>query len=119
MAAGLLLAHVRRCFVKRFENALGRHDLTRQVIEGSPIAKESAQIALGIVLEPRANKVSFYQVEKTVRGKEPSLRIASRCEHSAPVVAALKPWLEAQLSRIPQKANWPRPSATRWRTGRG
>ena len=73
--------HVRRRFVKRFEN------------EGSPIAEEMLrQIAL------------LYQVEKTVRGKEASVRLAARREHAAPIIAALKPWLEAQLSRIPQKS---------------
>jgi hypothetical protein len=67
--------------VKRFEN------------EGSPIAEEMLrQIAL------------LYQVEKTVRGKAASDRLAARREHAAPVIAALKPWLEAQLSRIPQKS---------------
>jgi transposase len=73
--------HVRRRFVKRLEN------------EGSPIAGEMIrQIAL------------LYQVEKTVRGKDASVRLAERQEHSAPVIDALKPWLEAQLSRIPQKS---------------
>ena len=73
--------HVRRRFVKRFEN------------EGSPIAEEMLrQIAL------------LYQVEKTVRGKDPALRLAARRDHSAPVIAALKPWLEAKLSRIAQKS---------------
>ena len=73
--------HVRRRFVKRFEN------------EGSPIAEEMLrQIAL------------LYQVEKAVRGKDPALRLAARRDHSAPVIAALKPWLEAKLSRIPQKS---------------
>jgi uncharacterized membrane protein len=46
----------------------------------------------------------LYQVEKTVRGKEASLRLAARCEHAAPIIAALRPWLEVQLSRIPQKS---------------
>ena len=32
------------------------------------------------------------------------MRLAARREHSAPIIAALKPWLEAQLSRIPQKS---------------
>ena len=67
--------------MKRFEN------------EGSPIAEEILrQIAL------------LYQIEKTVRGKDPVVRLAARREHSAPIIAALKPWLEAQLSRIPQKS---------------
>jgi len=73
--------HVRRRFVKRFES------------DGSPIAEAMLrQIAM------------LYQVEKTVRGKEAAVRLAARCEHAGPVIAALKPWLEAQLSRIPQKS---------------
>lgn len=73
--------HVRRRFVKRFEN------------EGSPIAEEMLrQIA------------QLYHVEKTVRGKDASVRLAARREHAGPVVDALKPWLESQLSRIPQKS---------------
>jgi hypothetical protein len=73
--------HVRRRFVKRFES------------DGSPIAEEMLrQIAL------------LYQIEKSVRGKEAAVRLAARREHSAPIIAALKPWLEAQLSRIPQKS---------------
>jgi len=51
-----------------------------------------------------ANMVSFYQIEKSVRGKDAAVRLAARREHSAPIIAALKPWLEAQLSRIPQKS---------------
>ena len=73
--------HVRRRFVKRFEN------------EGSPVAEEMLrQIAL------------LYRVEKAVRGKAAALRLSARREHATPVIAALKPWLEAQLSRIPQKS---------------
>ena len=51
-----------------------------------------------------AHKVSFYQIEKSVRGKDAAVRLAARREHSAPIIAALKPWLEAQLARIPQKS---------------
>ena len=73
--------HVRRRFVKRFES------------DGSPIAEEMLrQIAL------------LYRIEKTVRGKDASVRLAARREQSAPIIAALKPWLETQLSRIPQKS---------------
>jgi len=73
--------HVRRRFVKRFES------------DGSPIAEEMLrQIAL------------LYQIEKTVRGQDADVRLAARREHSAPIIAALKPWLEVQLSRIPQKS---------------
>ena len=73
--------HVRRRFVKRFEN------------EGSPVAEEMLrQIA------------ALYGVEKTVRGRDAAVRLAARRDHSAPIIAALKPWLEVQLSRIPQKS---------------
>jgi hypothetical protein len=73
--------HVRRRFVKRFEN------------ERSPIAEEMLrQIAL------------LYQIEKTVRGKDAAVRLAARREHAAPIIAALKPWLETRLSRIPRKS---------------
>ncbi|WP_262983336.1 IS66 family transposase [Paracoccus mutanolyticus] len=73
--------HVRRRFVKRFEN------------EGSPIVEEMLrQIAL------------LYQIEKAVRGKFPADRLAARREQATPIIAALKPWLEVQLSRIPQKS---------------
>ena len=71
---------MRRRFVKRVES------------DGSPIAEEALrQIAL------------LYHIEKTVRGIAPADRLAARREHAAPVIAALKPWLETQLSRIPQK----------------
>jgi len=67
--------------VKRFEN------------EGSPIAEEMLrQIAL------------LYRVEKSVRGQDAAVRLVARREHADPVITALKPWLEAQLSRIPQKS---------------
>jgi transposase len=73
--------HVRRRFVKRFES------------DGSPIAEEMLrQIAL------------LYQIEKTVRGQDADVRLAARREHAAPIITALKPWLEVQLSRIPQKS---------------
>ena len=45
-----------------------------------------------------------YQTEKTVRGHAPADRLAARREHSDPIFTALKPWLETQLSRIPQKS---------------
>jgi hypothetical protein len=67
--------------VKRFEN------------EGSPIAEEMLR-----------RIAALYGIEKTVRGRDPAVRLAVRREQSAPIVAALKPWLEAQLSRIPQKS---------------
>jgi transposase len=73
--------HVRRRFVKRLES------------DGSPIAAEALrQIAL------------LYAIEQTVRGKAPEIRLTARRAHAAPIIAALKPWLEAQLSRISAKS---------------
>ena len=46
----------------------------------------------------------LYQVDKTVRGRDAAVRLAARREHAGPVIAALRPWLKAQLSRIPQKS---------------
>ena len=39
-----------------------------------------------------------------MRGQDAAVRLAARREHAAPINAALKPWLETQLSRIPQKS---------------
>jgi len=70
--------HVRRRFVKRLET------------DGSPIAEEALrQIA------------ELYAIEKSVRGRSPGTRLAARKELAAPIIAAFRPWLEAQLSRIP------------------
>ncbi len=71
--------HVRRRFVKRPET------------DGSPIAGGTLrQIA------------ELYAIEASVRGQMPETRLAVRKEFSAPIVAAFRPWLEAQLSRIPK-----------------
>ena len=73
--------HVRRRFVKRLEN------------DGSPIAEQALrQIA------------ELYAVEAPVRGHAPEARLAARTKLAAPIVAAFRPWLEAQLSRIPQSS---------------
>ena len=61
--------------------------------DGSPIAEEALrQIA------------ELYAIEKTVRGSAPAARLAARCELSAPIIEAFRPWLEAQLSRIPKSS---------------
>ncbi len=71
--------HVRRRFVKRLEN------------DGSPVAEKSLrQIA------------ELYAIEKSVRGCAPDIRLATRNELAAPIIAAFRPWLEGQLSRLPQ-----------------
>jgi transposase len=70
-------SHLRRRFVKLVRT-------TR-----SPIA-ETALRQIG----------ALYAVEARVRGAPPDVRLAARHEHSAPIVAALRPWLEKQLSMI-------------------
>lgn len=42
----------------------------------------------------------LYAIEATVRGLSPDIQLAARNEHSLPIVAALKPWFEKQLSMI-------------------
>lgn len=42
----------------------------------------------------------LYAIEATVRGLSPDIRLAARNEHSLPIVAALNPWFEKQLSMI-------------------
>lgn len=70
-------SHLRRRFVKQFRNTK------------SPIAETAIrQIA------------ALYAIEETVRGAPPEERLAARKQHSAPLIATLKPWLEKQLSMI-------------------
>ncbi|MGK2852785.1 MAG: IS66 family transposase, partial [Microbacteriaceae bacterium] len=70
-------SHLRRRFVKLVHNTK------------SPIAEAALrQIA------------ALYAVEATVRGQSPAERLAARQRHAAPIVEALKPWFEKQLSMI-------------------
>src|SRR3546814_16058351 len=69
--------HLRRGFVKQARNTK------------APIAEDAVrQIA------------ALDAVETTGRGSAPEARLAARKEYSAPIIAALKPWLEKQLSMI-------------------
>src|SRR3546814_2225372 len=43
---------------------------------------------------------ALYTVEAGVRGQTPEVRLAARRRHAAPIVEALKPWFETQLSAI-------------------
>lgn len=66
-------SHLRRRFGKQMRNTK------------SPIAEAAVrQIA------------ALYAVEDTVRGMPPEYRLAARKEHSAPIIAALRPWFEEQ-----------------------
>ncbi len=70
-------SHLRRRFVKQMQN-------TR-----SPIAEAAVrQIA------------ALYAIEAMVRGTAPEARLAARKEQSAPIIAAMKPWFEKQLSMV-------------------
>ena len=70
-------SHLRRRFVKLARNTK------------SPIAEAAVrQIA------------TLYAVEATVRGMTPQARLAARQQFSTPIIAALKPWFEKQLSMI-------------------
>jgi hypothetical protein len=42
----------------------------------------------------------FCEIEAMLRGASPEVRLAARQQHSAPIIAALKPWFEMQLSMI-------------------
>lgn len=42
----------------------------------------------------------LYAIEKEIRGQPPQTRQAIRAERARPIVEAMKPWLEAQLTRV-------------------
>lgn len=70
-------SHLRRRFVKQARN------------NKSPVAEAAVrQIA------------TLYAIEATVRGAAPQIRLAARRQHTAPIIAALKPWFEKQLSMM-------------------
>ncbi len=67
--------------------------MKRLETDGSPIAEQALrQIA------------ELYAIEKSVRGHAPEIRLAARRDLAAPIVTAFRPWLEAQLSRIPRSS---------------
>ena len=72
-------AHTRRKF---YEIAQG---------DGSPIVAEAVR-----------RIAELYAVEAKIRGMAPAERLALRQAMAGPLLAELKPWLEAQLARIPQ-----------------
>ena len=70
-------SHLRRRFVKLVRNTK------------SPIAEAAVR-----------HIAELYAVEASVRGEAPEVRLAARSRHAAPIVQALKPWFEKQLSTI-------------------
>jgi len=79
-------AHVRRHF---YEIAQGN--------KARPGAAPIATAALARIAE-------LYAIEADIRGRSPAERQAVRHERARPVIEALKPWLEAQLAAVSQKA---------------
>lgn len=47
----------------------------------------------------------LYAVEAQFRGQSPAHRLAARRQHSRPLVAELRAWLEAQLAQIPGRSS--------------
>lgn len=70
-------SHLRRRFVKLLRNTK------------SPIAETAVR-----------HIAALYAIEADIRGYAPEARLAVRKKLSAPIVAALKPWFEKQLSLI-------------------
>ncbi len=70
-------AHLRRRFVQAFQTTK------------SPVAEQAI-----------ASIARLYAIEKDLRGGDANRRHAERRERSKPIVNAMKPWLEAQLSRV-------------------
>ena len=68
---------------------------------GSPIAAEALR-RIG----------ELYAIEKTINGRTAEERQTVRNDQSRPLVAAMKPWLEKELGRIPAAAALPKRSAT-------
>lgn len=73
---------------------------------GSPIARE----VIG-------RMGSLFAIEADIHWQPPEARLAARQARSAPVMADLHAWVEATLRRISVSRTWPRPSATRRRSG--
>ena len=76
--------HTRRYFVKLLDKAPAK----------TPIAAEMI-----------ARVQKLYAIEEEIRGRSSDERCAVRREQSAPILAAMKPWLEARLELISQKSD--------------
>ncbi|MGA2862831.1 MAG: IS66 family transposase [Steroidobacteraceae bacterium] len=63
------------------------------VVDRSPIAGEAIR-RIGLL----------YAIEREIRGRAPELRAAVRQERSAPVLDALRPWLDATLRNVSAKS---------------
>lgn len=73
---------------------------------GSPVATETLR-RIG----------ELYAVEAQIRGQSPAYRLAARRQHSRPLVAELRAWLEAQLAQVSGRSSLAeaiRYALTRW-----
>ena len=59
---------------------------------GSPIAQE-------VLRRPTA----LYEIEAEIRGSPAAIRQVARAARSRPIVEDLRPWLERQLTLLPQR----------------
>jgi transposase len=80
VARALCWAHARRKF---FEIADIKIKRGKKAGQGSPLAREAVE---------RIN--ALFAIESAVNGKSPAERLAARTEHSAPLVADLKAWMD-------------------------
>ena len=48
---------------------------------------------------------ALYKIEAEIRGKPPEIRAAIRQKLSQPILDALRPWLEARLTELPQSSD--------------
>lgn len=55
-----------------------------------------------IATEALARIKQLYDIEAEIRGTPPQMRRAMRQEKAKPLVAALKPWLETSLAKVPR-----------------
>lgn len=77
-------------------------------------AAESSKVATATV----ERMAKLWQIEETVRGQDPDVRVAARQRASAAVVAELFALWQQTLPRISGKSNSPRRSVTPSRVGR-
>jgi transposase len=76
------MAHARR----KFWDA---HERTK-----APVAQEALQ-----------RIAALYRIEETIRGRPPDQRLRVREQHTAPLMADLRAWMEAMLPRLPGRSD--------------
>jgi transposase len=84
-------AHARRKFFELadVESAARRKSRGERVSSVYPIALEAVQ-----------RLDALFEIERGINGSTPAERLAARKEHSAPLMADLHAWLEAQLAKL-------------------